>query len=80
MNDLELRNTIIGIIGSIAPDADLDALGPREDLRDAIDIDSMDFLNILVAIHDKTGVEVPERDYPEVTTLDALVAYVRERL
>jgi len=47
-----------------------------EDIRDQLDLDSMDFLNVLVAIAEQLRVEIPERDYAKVRTLDALVAYV----
>jgi acyl carrier protein len=79
MNDVDLRPLVLETIGQIAPDADLDTLDPTADLRDEIDIDSMDFLNILVALHEKTGIEIPERDYAKVTTLDSLVAYLGQR-
>jgi acyl carrier protein len=41
-----------------------------------LDIDSMDFLNLIVALHERTGIEIPERDYPKLSTLDAAVAYL----
>lgn len=70
------RSTILAIIARIAPNASLEQLPGDEDLREALDLDSMDFLNLLVAIADELKVEVPERDYPKVRSLDALVAYV----
>jgi acyl carrier protein len=51
-------------------------LDPSVDLRDELDIDSMDFLNILVRIEKDLGVSVPEQDYGEVSTLEALTRYV----
>ena len=73
------RTAILEAIADVAPEADLEAIDPSVDLRDELDIDSMDFLNVLVGIHERLGVEVPERDYGEVRTLDALVAYVDRR-
>lgn len=70
------RSTILAIIARIAPNASLEQLPGDEDLREALDLDSMDFLNLLVAIADELKVEVPERDYPKVRSLDALIAYV----
>ncbi|MCA9711585.1 MAG: acyl carrier protein [Myxococcales bacterium] len=75
----ESRTAILEAIADVAPEADLEAIDPSVDLRDELDIDSMDFLNVLVGIHERLGVEVPERDYGEVRTLDALVAYVDRR-
>lgn len=70
------REAILAIIESVAPDADLAGLDPREDLRDALDLDSMDFLNVVIGIHERLGVEIPERDYRDVRTLDGLIEYV----
>ena len=50
------------------------------DLREALDIDSMDFLNFITAIHHRLGVEIPELDYPKLVTLDGAVAYVAAKL
>jgi len=48
----------------------------QEDLRDAIDLDSMDFLNFVIALHERTGVDIPEADYPRLRTLDGAIAYL----
>ena len=72
----ELRQQILECIAEIAPEASLDTLDGGADLREELDLDSMDFLNVLIAIKQATGVEVPERDYPQVRTLDAMVEYV----
>jgi acyl carrier protein len=76
MNATEIREIITSIIGAVAPEADLAHTDGKADLRDALDIDSMDFLNVLVGIEETLGVTVPEGDYDEVRTLDALVDYV----
>jgi acyl carrier protein len=73
---MNTRSEIVGIVHQVAPNAALEQLRGDEDLRDQLDLDSMDFLNILVAIAERLHVEIPERDYPKVRTLDALVAYV----
>jgi acyl carrier protein len=64
------------LLGDIAPDMDPASLGPDEDVRDALDIDSVDFLNFVVALHDTTGVDVPERDYGRIRTVASCVAYL----
>jgi acyl carrier protein len=73
---MSVRSVVLSIIARVAPNADLDRLRGDENLRDELDLDSMDFLNILVAIAEELGVEVPERDYGPVRTLDDLVDYV----
>ena len=56
------------------------AIDPAADLREAIDIDSMDFLNFVTAIHHRLGVDIPELDYPKLVTLDGAVAYLAAHL
>jgi acyl carrier protein len=49
-------------------------------LRDQLDIDSMDFLNFVIGIDEATGLDIPERDYPQLATLDGCVEYLRTRV
>ena len=75
----DLQATIRAAILEVAADIDpseLDALDDDADFRDELDLDSMDFLNILVALQRETGVTVPEADYPQVQTLASLQAYL----
>jgi acyl carrier protein len=65
---------------AVAPEIDATTLAPDLPLRDQVDLDSFDFLNVMVAIHDELGVDVPEADYGKLTTLDATVTYLCERL
>ena len=69
---------MIGALTEIAPDADPASIDPSADLVEQLDIDSMDFLNVIVAINEQTGIEIPERDYPTPATLDDAVAYLIE--
>lgn len=80
MNELPARTAVLESLRRVAPEADLDALDPDVELRDELDLDSMDFLNFVVAIGERTGIEIPERDYPEVITLDSCVAYLERRM
>lgn len=80
MSAVDVRAAIVKMIGDIAPEADLTAIPPSADLREALDIDSMDFLNLVIAVHAALGVDIPERDYPQVMSLDGMVAYVRAHL
>lgn len=76
MTEPEIRSLIIAELGNIAPDIDAARIDPTADLRDALDIDSLDFLNFLTALHKKTRVNVPEADYAKLLTLNAAVDYV----
>jgi acyl carrier protein len=76
MNEDELRRAVAEAIVEVAPDVDPAEIDPATDLSEQLDIDSMDFLNIVVALHERTGVEIPERDYPQLSTLDGAVAYL----
>lgn len=80
MNTDEIKGTVLGALKSVAPEADLSTLPGGADLRETLDIDSMDFLRFVVAVHDKLHVDIPERDYGRVRTLDACVSYVASKL
>ena len=70
------RSTVRAAIARVAPEIDPDTIGDDEQFRDDAGLDSMDFLNVLAAIAEQTGVEVPEADYPQVTTIAALASYI----
>ncbi len=63
------------VLGAIAPEADLSTVRGDADLREALDLDSMDVLNFVVALHQRTGRPIPEVDYPRLLTLDGVAAY-----
>ncbi|HEX6810394.1 MAG TPA: acyl carrier protein [Planctomycetota bacterium] len=75
----DVRQRVLRVLGSIAPEADLHALDSREDLREQLDIDSMDFLNFAVGLHREFAVDVSEADYPRLRTLDGCVAWLEQR-
>jgi acyl carrier protein len=77
MTDAEIRALVLDVLGGIAPEADLVALRDEDELRETLDLDSMDFLNLVTALHERTGIDIPERDYPELTTLGGCLAYLR---
>ena len=72
----EIRAAVLAALGGIAPEADLTHLDPGENLREQLDLDSMDFLNFVVAVHKRLGVEIPESDYPKLATLDGAASYL----
>jgi len=76
----DIRAAIKKELSNIAPEMDLAAIDPSADLREALDIDSMDFLNFITAMHRRLGVNVPEVDYPKLFTLDGAVAYFEAKL
>lgn len=75
----DLRAVLHDALARIAPEADLAHIDSRADLRDALDLDSMDILNLAVALHERIGVDIPEADYPKLATLDGAIAYLGER-
>jgi acyl carrier protein len=79
MSTDELRTDVLRILGELAPEADTASLKPDVRIRDQLDLDSMDFLNFLIAVHEATGVDIPEADYPRLRTLDEIIAYLEEK-
>ncbi len=63
------------ILGGIAPESDLATDPPDADLREALDLDSIDFTNLVTALHERTGLPIPESDYPRLMTIERTVAY-----
>ena len=76
MTESEAKSLIEDIIGGIAPEADFATLAGDDDLREALDLNSMDFMNFVVALHERTGIDIPEADYPQLRTLDGAVVYL----
>lgn len=76
----DVRRTILNALQTIAPEIDPASIDPSADLRDATDMDSMDFLNLVLAVNKELGVDVPESDYGRLNTLDHMVAYVANRM
>ena len=76
----EIRNAILDIIQDIDDEADLANLDPADALRDQLDLDSMDFLDIVMELRKRYKIQIPEADYPELATLDSCVNYLTPRL
>ena len=75
----EIRATVIAELGNIAPETDASTIDPNADLREALDIDSLDFLNFVTALHKKLGVNVPESDYANLLTVKGAIAYLVQK-
>ena len=76
MNMQDLRALVVDLLADIAPEAELASVSDTEDLRQALDLDSMDFLNLVIALHEHTGIDIPEADYPELFTLAGMTRYL----
>jgi len=75
-----LRATVLDVIQSIAPEVDPATIAAQRPLRHQVDLDSMDWLNVLVALHERLGVQIPEADYARLHTLEQLLDYLHARL
>ena len=75
----EIRETVLRILGQIAPEADLSQIKTNLRIRDQLDIDSMDLLNFVIGLHKELGVDIPETDYPKLATLDGCIDYLSVR-
>jgi acyl carrier protein len=80
MTEDEIRARVIKTLSGIVPELDPRTLKPALSLRDQLDIDSMDFLNFLIALHQEFGVDVPEADAPKLGSIDACVGYLEQAL
>ena len=76
MQAQDIRAGVIAAIVDVAPEVDAAALRADRPLRAQVDLDSMDWLNVIVGWHERFGVDIPEADYARLTTLDAIVAYL----
>ena len=76
MNAIEARALLARLLHQIAPEVDLASVPPDALLQEELGLDSMDFLNLVTALHEETQISVPERDYPKLATVEGFVAYV----
>jgi acyl carrier protein len=76
----DVTAVLIDELGRIAPEIDVTGLDPDTDLREAFDIDSMDFLNLVTAIHERLQIDIPEIDYSNLATFGHAVDYLTQRL
>lgn len=80
MTEQEVKDIVIAIINDIAPDEDTSNLDGAVRLREQLDLDSMDFLDIVMELRKRYGVNVPDTDYMQLATLDSCVNYLRGKL
>lgn len=75
-----LMQAVVTLLRAIAPEVEADALVPARPLRQQVDLDSMDWLNFLVSLHERFGVNIPESDYAQLVSLDTVVSYLASRI
>lgn len=80
MDPVRLRSEVLDALQGIAPEVEAETLRGDRPLRDEVDLDSMDWLRFLAALHQRLGVNIPEADYQQLTTLDVLLAYLARHL
>jgi acyl carrier protein len=71
-----MRRTVLAALADVAPEADLAHLRDADLIQEALDLDSFDFLTFIEGLHRRTGVDVPELDYPQVATVDGAITYL----
>lgn len=76
MNETAIKDAIFAGLRKIAPESEPASLRPDENIRETLDVDSFDFLSFLIGLHEKTGVEIPEADYGQLTTLAGMIRYL----
>lgn len=76
----EIKLEVLRILGAIAPEAELSSIRPDAPFRDQLDLDSMDFLNFVIALDQQLKVAIPELDYAKLNSLNACVDYLQSAL
>lgn len=76
MTPTEIRAAFLEELVNVAPDLDPHTIGEDDHLQDDLELDSMDFLTLVTAIHKRLGVDIAEADYPEIATLRAAVPFL----
>jgi acyl carrier protein len=80
MTEAQIKEAIFKSLRHIAPETDPEGLAPNQNVREALDIDSYDFLMFLVGLDEALGVEIPEADYGQLITMDDIVKYLAARV
>jgi acyl carrier protein len=76
MDERDAEDLLRQALAVVAPDARLDDAGPDDDLTYQLDLDSMDLLDIVTYVYERTGVDIPERDYPTIRSRRGFTAYL----
>jgi len=76
MTSNDIRAIYLEELLRVAPDLDAETIGDDDHIQDDLELDSMDVLNLVAALHERLGVDIPEKDYPEIATLSRAVSYL----
>ena len=79
MNEQDIIELVRQSLFSIAPEFEEEEIEAEVAFRDQFDVDSMDFLNFIIVLHEVTGIDIPEADYPNLETLRGCVSYIQEK-
>ena len=79
MTESEIRQFVQQALSNVAPEVDVNAIDPAKDIRDQVDIDSVDFLNFVIGLHKQFGIEIPDSDVSKLVTLDGCVGYLMSK-
>ena len=79
-SEAQIKEVVLRVLNGIAPEVEIDAIDPRRDLRDQIDIDSVDFLNFVIGLHKDLGIEIPDADIPKLASLNSCIGYLLSRM
>ena len=80
MTTAEISDEVLDILSDIAPDEDLSGIVPEKPFREQLELDSMDFLDIVMSLRKKYRVQIPEEDYPQLASMASTVAYLEPRM
>ncbi len=76
MTSNDIRAIYLEELLRVAPDLDAETIGDDDHIQDDLELDSMDVLNLVAALHERLGIDIPEKDYPEIATLSRAVSYL----
>jgi acyl carrier protein len=80
MSPTDCRAAFLEELVRVAPDIDPATVGEEDHIQDDLELDSMDVLNLVAALHDRLGIDIPEKDYPQIATPARAAAYLAARL
>ena len=80
INNNDIRRIFLESLHQIAPDIDIETIKPETMLREEFEIDSIDFLRLIVLLHEQLTIDIPEKDYAKLATLQSSLAYLRARI
>lgn len=79
MSTTDYRKIFIEELVRVAPDIDAADIGNDDHIQEDLELDSMDVLNLVTALHERLGIDIPEKDYPEISTVNLAAAYLSRR-